>query len=326
MITAPQFWYQPRSWISQSLIPLSLLYQLTVILRRRIYVLGLKKIRKFSVPIIVIGNITVGGNGKTPLAIWLVNRLKKQGFQPGFISRGYGRKIKDGLLQVVTPNSDPCLVGDEAILLARTDCPVVVGVDRPAAIEHLLKNFSCDIIISDDGLQNYSLSRDIEIVVIDSDRQFGNGLCIPAGPLREPKSRLDKVDFLVIKQLRPVEIYQLKNPEKKVNFEELQGKTVHAVAGLGNPKSFFCQLELLGAKLIKHVFPDHYFYKKKDLQFKDDKIILMTEKDAVKCKEFDDERLFCLSVAVEIPERFLQSFFQQLEIKMGSKRLLKTQR
>ena len=326
MITAPQFWYQSRSWISYFLIPFSLLYQITVILRRIVYIFGIKKIQQFPVPIIVIGNVTVGGNGKTPLAICLANQLKKRGFQPGFISRGYGGKIKDGLLRVVTPNSDPFLVGDEAILLVRTGCPVVVGVDRPAAIEYLLKNFSCNIIISDDGLQNYSLSRDIEIVVIDSDRQFGNGLCMPAGPLREPKSRLNTVDFLIVKQLRPVEIYQLNNPEKKINFEKLQGKTIHAVAGLGNPKSFFCQLELLGAKVIKHAFPDHYFYQKKDFQFEDDKIILMTEKDAVKCKEFNNERLFCLSVTLEMPEQFLQSFFQQLEIKIGSKRLLKTQK
>ncbi|WP_264435396.1 tetraacyldisaccharide 4'-kinase [Coxiella endosymbiont of Dermacentor marginatus] len=325
MIIAPQFWYQSRSWISQFLIPFSLLYQLAVIFRRTIYTIGLKKIRQFSVPIIVIGNVTVGGSGKTPLAIWLVNQLKKQGFRPGIVSRGYGGKNKDRL-QIVTPNSDPHLVGDEAILLARTGFPMVVGVNRPDAIEYLLKNFNCNIIISDDGLQHYSLSRDIEIAVIDSDRQFGNGLCMPAGPLREPKSRLNSVDFLVVKQLYPVEIYQLNNPEKKINFEELHGKTIHAVAGLGNPQNFFYQLELLGAKVIKHAFPDHYFYQKKDFQFEDDKIILMTEKDAVKCKEFDDKRLFCLSVSLEVPEQFLKSFFQQVEIKIGLKYLLKTQR
>ena len=325
MIVAPQFWYQPRSWISWLLIPFSLLYQLAIILRRMAYTLGLKKNRQFSVPIIVIGNVTVGGSGKTPLAIWLVNQLKKQGFQPGLVSCGYGGKIKNQP-QVVTPNNDPRLVGDEAILLARTGCPMVVGADRPAAIEHLLKNFSCDIVISDDGLQHYSLSRDIEIAVIDSDRQFGNGLCLPAGPLREPKSRLNIVDFLIVKQLIPVEIYQLKNSEKKINLEELQGETIHAVAGLGNPQSFFRQLELLGAKVIKHSFPDHYFYQKKDFQFRDDKIILMTEKDAVKCSQFDDERLFCLSVALEVPEKFPQDFFQQLETKINSKYLLKTRR
>ncbi|MFW0096983.1 MAG: tetraacyldisaccharide 4'-kinase [Coxiella endosymbiont of Haemaphysalis qinghaiensis] len=325
MIAAPQFWYQPRSWISWLLIPFSFLYQLVVILRKVSYALRLKKNRQFSVPIIVIGSVTVGGSGKTPLAIWLANQLKKQGFQPGLVSYGYGGKTKNHP-QVVTPNSDPRLVGDEAILLARTDCPMVVGVDRLAAIEHLLKNFSCDIVISDDGLQHYSLSRDIEIAVIDSDRQFGNGLCLPAGPLREPKSRLNTVDFLIVKQLCPVEIYQLKNPEKKINFEELQGKTIHAVAGLGNPESFFHQLKLLGAKVIKHSFPDHYFYQKKDFQFGDDKIILMTEKDAVKCSQFNDERFFCLSVSLKVPEKFPRAFFQQLETKINSKYLLKTRR
>lgn len=325
MITAPQFWYQPRSWISRLLIPFSLLYRLAVTLRRSAYALGLKKNRQFSTLIIVIGNITVGGSGKTPLAIWLVNYLKKQGFQPGLVSRGYGGKTKNRP-QVVTPNSNPRVVGDEAILLARTGCPMVVSVNRPAAIEHLLKNFSCNIVISDDGLQHYSLSRDIEIAVIDSDRQFGNGLCLPAGPLREPKSRLNTVDFFVAKQLCPVKIYQLKNPEKKINFEELQGKTIHAVAGLGNPQSFFHQLELLGAKVIKHAFPDHYFYQKKDFQFRDDKIILMTEKDAVKCKQFNNERLFCLSVALEVPEKFSRDFSQHLESKIRSKHLLKNQR
>lgn len=325
MIEAPQFWYQSRSWISWLLIPFSLLYQIAVILRKVIYAIGLKKTRQFSVPIIVIGNITVGGSGKTPLAIWLVNQLKNYGFQPGLVSYGYGGKTKNQP-QGVTPNSDPRLVGDEAILLARTGCPIVVGVDRPTAIEHLLKNFSCNIVISDDGLQHYSLSRDIEIAIIDSDRRFGNGLCLPAGPLREPKSRLNTVDFLITKQLCPVDIYQLKNPEKKINLEELQGKTIHAVAGLGNPESFFHQLKLLGAKVIKHSFPDHYFYQKQDFQFRDNKIILMTEKDAVKCSQFDDERLFCLSAALEVPEKFQRDFLQQLETKIGFKHLVKTQR
>ncbi|WP_102157049.1 tetraacyldisaccharide 4'-kinase [Coxiella endosymbiont of Rhipicephalus microplus] len=325
MITAPQFWYQPRSWISCLLIPFSLLYRLAIALRRATYTLGLKKNRQFSIPIIVIGNITVGGCGKTPLAIWLLNYLKKQRFQPGVISRGYGGQIKNQP-QVVTPNSDPHLVGDEAILLAKTGCPMVVSINRVAAIEHLLKNFSCNVVISDDGLQHYSLSRDIEIAVIDSDRQFGNGLYLPAGPLREPKSRLNTVDFLITKQLYPVKIYQLKNPVKKINFKDLQGKTIHAVSGLGNPNSFFHQLELLGAKVIKHAFPDHYFYQEKDFKFKDNKIILMTEKDAVKCKQFNNERLFCLSVAFKVPEKFLRDFSQYLEFKIRSKHLFKNQR
>ncbi|AJC50553.1 tetraacyldisaccharide 4'-kinase [Coxiella endosymbiont of Amblyomma americanum] len=311
-VKAPQFWYSSQSLISWFFIPFALLYRLITILLKTFYTFKFKNNKPFSVPIVVIGNVTVGGNGKTPLTIWLANQLKKKGFQPGLISRGYGGRTRNGF-QVVTSNSNPRFVGDEAILLAKTNCPVVIGTDRLSAIAYLLRHFICNIVISDDGLQNYSLPRDIEIVVIDPDRKFGNGLCIPAGPLREPKSRIHLVDFLVTKKFRPVEIYQLKNPEKKIHFKKIKGKIIHAIAGLGNPESFFCQLELLGAKVIQHAFPDHYFYQRKDFQFSDDKIILMTEKDAVKCKDFNDERLFCLSVTLDVPKKFLRDFCQKLE-------------
>ncbi|AML49162.1 tetraacyldisaccharide 4'-kinase [Coxiella burnetii] len=309
MLKAPRFWYQPRSLLGGILSPFSFLYQIIVRIRRGLYAVGLKKISKFPVPIVIVGNITVGGSGKTPFVIWLANELKNRGFRPGVVSRGYGGKA-NRFPQTVTENSDPLQVGDEAVLLMKKiDCPMVVCRDRGAAVKHLLRNFQCDVVIGDDGLQHYSLGRDLEIALID-DRHLGNGRCLPAGPLREPKSRLNMVDFVVPKQLRPNEIYQLKNPAKKIDFNELKELTVHAVAGIGNPGYFFKQLETLGANVIAHPFRDHYFYRSEDFNFDDDHLIILTEKDAIKCKQFDDERLFCFSVDAVVPDQFQNDFFR----------------
>ncbi|MFW0072685.1 MAG: tetraacyldisaccharide 4'-kinase [Coxiella-like endosymbiont] len=315
MPMAPYFWYRPtRSFLSYALNPFAFLYRGIVAIRRWLYRVGIKKINKFPALVIVVGNITVGGSGKTPFVIWLANRLKNCGFNPGMVSRGYGGKRGKSPV-TVTVDSEPRVVGDEALLLVmKTSCPMVVCSNRSAAVTQLLRDYHCDIVISDDGLQHYTMGRDIEIIILDSDHQLGNECCLPAGPLREPKSRLRTVNFVIEKQLWPLKIYQLHNPEKEISLNELKGKTVHAIAGLGNPQSFFRQLELLGACVIAHPLPDHYVYQAKDFNFDDDKLIIMSEKDAIKCKFINNERLFCLSVNLVVPYQFQQEFFQVLSL------------
>ncbi|QTS84076.1 Tetraacyldisaccharide 4'-kinase [Coxiella endosymbiont of Amblyomma nuttalli] len=312
---APRFWYRPfHSFFSYVLNPLAFLYRGIIAIRRWMYQVGIKKTNQFSVPIVVVGNITVGGSGKTPFVIWLVNRLKNCGFNPGVVSRGYGGKRGKSPVSV-TVGSDPRVVGDEALLLViKTNCPMVVSANRSAAVTQLLRDYHCDVVISDDGLQHYAMGRDIEVIILDPNCRLGNEYCLPAGPLREPKSRLKTVNFVVEKQLWPLEIYQLNNPEKKISLNALKGRTVHAIAGLGNPKSFFYQLELLGAYVIAHPFPDHYVYQAKDFNFNDKKLIIMSEKDAIKCRFINNARLFCLSVDLVVPDQFQQEFFKILNL------------
>ena len=315
MPIAPSFWYRSApSFLSYALNPFAFLYRGIVAIRRWFYRVGIKKTNQFPVPVIVVGNITVGGSGKTPFVIWLVNQLKNYGFNPGVVSRGYrGKRGKSPVR--VTEDSDPRFVGDEALLLVvKTSCPMIVCPNRSAAVTQLLRDYHCDIVISDDGLQHYAMGRDIEIIILDPDHQLGNGCCLPAGPLREPKSRLRTVNFVIEKQLWPIRIYQLRNPEKEISLNELKEKTVHAIAGLGNPQSFFQQLELLGACVIAHPLPDHYIYQDKDFNFNDDKLIIMSEKDAIKCKLINNERLFCLSVDLIVPNQFQKEFFQALNL------------
>ena len=193
-------WLEKR-WYSTStpllLLPFEWLFRLLVLLRRLAFRLGLKPSYALPVPVIVVGNISVGGTGKTPLVVWLVSLLRKAGYHPGIVSRGYGGKA-ERWPQQVRPDSDPQTVGDEPVMLAqRCACPIVAAPDRVAAAKLLLKHTKCDLIITDDGLQHYRLKRDIEIVVVDGERRFGNGHCLPAGPLREPQSRLAEVDFVI---------------------------------------------------------------------------------------------------------------------------------
>src|SRR3990167_6088671 len=285
-----------------------------ILIRRFYYRIGIKKVSRFSAPIIVIGNVTVGGTGKTPLVIWMANWLQSRGCKPGIVARGYRGKATHWP-QVVFSDTDPYLVGDEAVLLAqRTHCPVVVGPKRVHAVKKLLADYSCDIVLSDDGLQHHAMGRDIEIVAIDGQRRFGNRLCLPAGPLRESLARLRSVDCIVTNgEAKPNEyamhflygkIYNIQYPEQSIDLHTLKQNTVHAVAGIGNPQRFFQQLREQGLDIVPHEFPDHYFYKKSDFDFGDDKPILMTEKDAVKCRAFADHRYWCLRVEVTIEDCF----------------------
>lgn len=301
-----------RSPMVWPLLPLSGLYCAVVVLRRWAYRVGLKKTQRLDVPVIVIGNLTVGGTGKTPLVTWLAQFLKEHGYRPGLVARGYGGKATHWP-QTVTPDSDPALVGDEPVLLARaTGCPMVVAPDRVAAARALLAEHDCNVILSDDGLQHYALGRDIEIAVIDGERRFGNGHCLPAGPLREPARRLKEIDLIVSNgaarqgefamQMHTGEANNLVSGERRA-LETFRGQPVHAVAGIGNPTRFFTALRDAGLTIEPHTFPDHHAYRPEDLAF-GAAPVLMTEKDAVKCRHFAQANLWAVGTQVDLPDGF----------------------
>ena len=279
----------------------------------------------FGVPIIVVGNISVGGTGKTPMVIWLAEFLQQQGYHPGIVSRGYGGKT-GAIPTLVTAGSDSKVVGDEPVLIARrTQCPMWVGRDRVAAIRKLLESHrGIDVIISDDGLQHYRMPRNIEIAMIDGARRFGNELCLPAGPLREPVARLKEVDFRVVTgsladdmeyamELDGDELVNLRSSGKRLSLSVLQDVPAHAVAGVGNPSRFFMRLENAGLKITRHRYPDHHVYRAEDLQFGDERMIIMTEKDAVKCGVFADQRFWYLPVKARPEQRYAEDLLNRLK-------------
>lgn len=319
-------WYRDM-YISTWIMPLSMLYVDAIRFRRYLYRIGIFKKTKLPVPIIIVGNITVGGTGKTPLTIWIVDWLRQQGYKPGVISRGYAGDSSDAP-QAVTVDSDPTSVGDEAVVLAgRCGCPIVVGTDRVAAARLLLSGNDCDVIVSDDGLQHYALERDVEIVVIDGQRRFGNGYCLPAGPLREPPERIKQVDFVVVNggnELQEGEFAMRCRGDRLINLltgehkdlSEFKGKACHAVAAIGNPDRFFKQLADAGIDCAMHAFPDHHAYSSADLNFKNDRPLLMTEKDAVKCRRFGKDHHWYLPVTAELPASFAQQLLNLLKEKI----------
>jgi len=302
------------------LVPLSWIFLVIISARKTLYNLGWLKSTRLNVPVIVVGNITVGGTGKTPLVIWLAEQLMLAGFKPGIISRGYGGSSK--LASAVFANSNPQLVGDEPVLITkRTACPMFVEANRVAAGQALLQaNPQCDVIISDDGLQHYALQRDFEIALVNSNSQFGNQLLLPAGPLREKLARLKSVDAIVdsgngatsaaFKEAQQVPIFNM-NLQGEY-FESLNGleakqpasyffdKKLVAIAGIGNPERFFNQLSSLGLQFERKAFTDHHAFTKQDLMQFSGKTILMTEKDAVKCAAFTTSDAWCLPVTATI--------------------------
>jgi tetraacyldisaccharide 4'-kinase len=261
----------------------------------------------------VVGNISVGGTGKTPLVLWLVEFLAARGIRPGIVSRGYGGDGNEP--RAVLRGGDPRRYGDEPVLLAqRADCPVWVGVDRAAAARALLgAHPECAAIVSDDGLQHYRLHRDMEIAVIDGEQGLGNGLMLPAGPLREAASRLKSVDAAVVNgpmheiyaapntfgmRIDGREFRNLLNPAHVVGPEHFQRMRVAAIAGIGNPSRFFAHLRTLGLDFEPHPFPDHHPFTEEELP-RDADAVLMTEKDAVKCVAFASEKHWALRVDAE---------------------------
>ena len=307
------------------LVPLSWCYRGVVAVRRAVYKSRLLPVYRAPVPVIVVGNITLGGTGKTPLVIWLARKLEEYGFKPGIVARGY-RGVARTWPQPVRADSDPVAVGDEAVVLARrTGLPTAVGPQRCADIAALLKHANVDIIVCDDGLQHYALARDIEIAVLDGVRRYGNGICLPAGPLREPTARLESVDLIVTNGLAArgefamrylaTHAHRIGNASASVALAEFADTTVHAVAAIGNPASFFDLLRRNGLRITQHVFADHHRFTRDDLTFGDDQAVIMTEKDAVKCEHFSDLRLWYVPIEVELPavfERRFKTLLQEL--------------
>lgn len=300
---APAFW-QSRSLRSALLLPASALFGLLAGLRRLAYRADVQPAVRLRVPVVVVGNIAVGGSGKTPVVEWLVRTLREAGYTPGIVSRGYRGQI--GGVALVPPHGDPVRFGDEPVLLARlAGCPVAVGADRPAAGQALLTACpQCDVIVSDDGLQHYRLARDIEIAVVD-EGTLGNRWLLPAGPLREPVSRLRTVDLVLAhgalspglgRQCGETPVFAMRlqgdslvavgaSGERRT-AQSFRGRRVHAVAGIGRPERFFAQLESLGLDVVPHPFPDHHPFAPADLDFAPGESKILTSKDAVKCAAF----------------------------------------
>ena len=323
-----KLWYRHDAGPSL-LQPLSWLYDAVVRLRRKAYTHGLLTTHRVGKPVIVVGNLTVGGTGKTPVVIWLARQLTQRGLKVGIVSRGYrsrrdtsqAHRARTGHEpRLVTPQSTWQDVGDEPVLLARsTGCATVVGTDRVAAARALVAQH-VDVIVADDGLQHLRLARDCEIVVIDGARGFGNGRVLPAGPLREPISRLAQADLIVVNGVAEhpsIRHLGTTDPGTKAlqmtlplddavrvdgqggqrPLEDFKDRPLHAVAGIGNPARFFRGLRSRGLDVIEHAFPDHHPFAPQDLSFQDDLPVLMTEKDAVKCVSFSNPRLWQIPTA-----------------------------
>lgn len=307
-----QLWYGGSCW-AVLLMPLSWLFGLLVTLRRACFEVGVFRIHRLDKPVVVIGNLTVGGTGKTPLVIWLTHVLQAQGTTVAVITRGYGGEARSWP-QRVTAESDPKLVGDESVLIAQhTGAIVVAGPDRVAS-GRLAIAAGAELIISDDGLQHYRLHRDAEVLVVDSSRGVGNGYLLPAGPLREPLSRLQQVDLIMINQRGGAQLPDLKIPtiayQVKLgslraihsgvvrSIDEICGQQVHVVTAIGHPHSFIAALEQCGLRVDSRIYPDHALLRKQDIEFGDDLPVLMTEKDAVKCQHIADLRHWAVTITV----------------------------
>ena len=320
-------WQSLYSW-TLLLLPLGLLFRLMSSFRRLLFKLGLKKSYRPRVPVIVVGNITVGGSGKTPTVLWLCELLKCAGYQPAVVSRGYGGKATSYPL-LVTPETLAAESGDEPLLIAsRSGCPVIVDPIRAQAAQ-TAQQLGADVIITDDGLQHYALQRDIELVVIDGERRFGNGLPLPAGPMREPLTRLHTVFGKICNggraqddewsmALKPARQWHSVFDDACVTQGFFVGRQVLAIAGIGNPQRFFNMLSALGIKADTLALADHAQIKTADFirwqQSYD--VILMTEKDAVKCRRFPSGLCFYLPVdAVLAPEHGKAILAQVAQVK-----------
>ncbi len=315
-------WYAPRlTPLTLALVPLSVVFAVAVTVRQALFRAGLLSIQRLPVPVIVVGNITVGGSGKTPLVAALAAALAQRGWRPGVVSRGYGRRADRSSVhaaRLVTADADPAEVGDEPLLFARAGWPMAVADSRVSAARALLAAHpECNVILADDGLQHYRLARDVEIAVVDAARGFGNGWRLPAGPLREGPQRLAAVDAVVAlissdaaaaripagafqMTLAGDTFHRVNAPAVVAGARAFAGSGIHAVAGIGNPARFFAQLRALGIDAITHPFPDHHPFTAADLAFPGAKAILMTEKDAVKCVAFADERCWYLPVVARV--------------------------
>ncbi len=305
-------WYRRRGPVAWLLWPASLLFGLVAGARRFLYRVRLLPSAHPGVPVIVVGNLTVGGSGKTPLALWIAEFLRAKGWAPAIVSRGYGGSA--GIPRAATVADDAREVGDEPIVLARrSGCPVWIGADRLAVIEALRgQHPQVDVLILDDGLQHYRLRRDVEIAVVDS-RGFGNGLLLPAGPLREPPRRLRSVDAVVshgsavkgyAMRLDGETVHRITDARERRPVQSFRGQRVHAVAGIGDPNRFFLHLTRLGVRVVPHPFADHHPLTAEELQFGDEAPVMMTEKDAVKLRGHGRANWWVLPVSAQLDPAF----------------------
>lgn len=325
-------WYggNPLAWL---LWPVALLYRTAVVLRRALYGWGMLRAVDPGVPLVVVGNITVGGTGKTPCVVWLAQALTKRGLSVGIVTRGYGGRALEWP-QWVTRDSDPGQVGDEPVLLAhRTESPVAAGSDRVAAAKFLLNRRTVDVLLADDGLQHYRLGRRFEIGIVDGLRGLGNGFCLPAGPLREPSGRLDCVDAIVVNSGDwghgdvyraapvPVRVVRLADGATR-DLDDFKGNEVHAVAGIGHPERFFSLLERSGVTVDQRPLSDHATIREPDLSFDDAAPVLITEKDAVKCRSFAPGNVWAVIVDLAFEgddgDRLMELLMRRIKIRGGS--------
>jgi len=322
-----EVWYErpaPPWW----LVPPSLLYAAVAAARRLAYARGLYRSVHLPCPVVVVGNLSVGGTGKTPLVCWLAANLARRGYQPGIVTRGYGGTSREA--RRISASDDPGEVGDEPILLARrSGVPVAIGRDRPAAAR-LLADGGCRVILSDDGLQHYALARDCEIVVIDAERRFGNGRLLPAGPLREAPGRLEGVNAIVVNggaaddfgglhmRLDAGDAVALRGGAVRP-LSDWRGTSVHALAGIGSPERFFNMLRARGIEVDGRPLADHARLTASDLDFGDDRPVLMTEKDAVKCREFAGERHWYVPVSAGFDAPDAQALLDVVTAKIDNR-------
>ncbi len=317
-------WYQGSRWLCV-LRPLEWLFRRLVLRRRVHYLSHPERVWRPPVPLIIVGNISVGGTGKTPLVLALLQWAQAAGYKPGVVSRGYGSKAPHYPCLVIA-GASAAEVGDEPLLIVeRSGCPLVIDPDRVSAAKYLLQQAGCDLIISDDGLQHYRLGRSVEILVLDSERGLGNGRCLPEGPLREPPERMDSVDLVVVNgegpfrpagahvmHLIPGALRALDGSGSRQASDWPGVRRVHALAGIGNPQRFFDSLRQLGFDPIVHSFADHHAFSAEDLEFGDDLALIMTEKDAVKCRHLAPANSWYLPVEAQLDAVFESALAAQL--------------
>lgn len=319
-----QRWYQKDTPAPLLLRPLEFLFKYIVRNKFARYQKGLLSSYRAPVPVVVVGNITVGGTGKTPMILWLIESCRQRNLKVGVVSRGYGAHPPQ-LPWRVNADDSAETAGDEPLLIVqRTGVPLVISPKRNEAVQALLAKESFDIILSDDGMQHYALERDVEIVLVDAARGFGNGHCLPAGPLREPLERLKSVDCILFNgaaedsnqgfavNLKASKWINVRNNQACALDQLVTEEKVHAVAGIGNPQRFFNSVAELGFSAETHAFADHAQYRAEDFAFTEGKTLLMTEKDAVKCRQFAQENWWYLAVDAEPSPAFIAWWEEQL--------------
>jgi tetraacyldisaccharide 4'-kinase len=330
MLKGIQHCWQTRNALALMLLPLSLVFGLLTRLWRSLFRNRLLRSTRLPLPVVVVGNISVGGTGKSPMVVWMAQHLRARGLRPGIVSRGYGGRSRHWP-RSVTADDDPQQLGDEPVMIAaQSGCPVSVGPDRVAAAQALLQAHDCDLLIADDGLQHYQLHRDLEIALVDGQRRYGNGLLLPAGPLREPLARLDSVDWRIAKGRAAIgevamachlgDAVSLLDADCHRPLADFRGQTLHAVAAIGNPASFFEMLRQAGLTIIEHPFADHHRFDGKDLRFGDDNPLLMTHKDAVKCRALAQPGHWYVPLLAELPDSFIREFDQAVDRLLPSDR------